>query len=109
MKEGAKMPNKFEKNRNNTGSKGLSNGVRIGFLATIELVSVFVVMFFVGFVTNVIGKIMYIGDSSVSGAVSQQRFTETVDAYTSGNNVTQNWTNLLMDWHGVFQMHPLIF
>lgn len=109
MKEVYKMPNKFEKNRNNTGSKGLSNGVRIGFLATIELVSVFVVMFFVGFVTNVIGKIMYIGDSSVSGAVSQQRFTETVDAYTSGNNVTQNWTNLLMDWHGAFQMHPLIF
>lgn len=109
MKEGAKMPNKFEKNRNNTGSKGLSNGVRIGFLATIELVSVFVVLFFVGFVTNVIGKIMYIGDSSVSGAVSQQRFTETIDAYTSGNNVTKNWTNLLMDWHGAFQMHPLIF
>lgn len=107
-KEELEMRNKYEKNRNNTGKKGLSNKVRLGFLAIIELLSVIFVNYLVGFVTNIIGIIIYVGDSKVSGAVSAKRMVAMIDKFVNNTSAAQEWLSLI-EWRNALSRHPIIF
>lgn len=100
---------KYERNRGNTGSGGLSNSTRLTVVSFIEAVCLVLIFFFSTFVTNVLGLIIYVADSKVSATISKQRFVELVGIYNNNPNAVKNWLSLITNYKMAIKNHFVIF